>query len=144
MNDPSEPQTFQQAWWHPDLEAREKWHDGIKLESTKMISMGVWRKVGSTSIASGRRLAGCHWVLKIKRNRVYQARFVAIGFSQIPSLDFTDIFSPVVNYVTFRVVLSQMLIKKRDAKIVDIDNAFLNEELEHEIYITTPEEYARL
>ena len=25
MSDPTEPQTFQQAWWHPDLTAREKW-----------------------------------------------------------------------------------------------------------------------
>ena len=24
MSDPSEPQTFQQAWWHPDLEARQE------------------------------------------------------------------------------------------------------------------------
>ena len=44
-SDPSKPQTFQQAWWHPDLKAREKWHDGIKLEFNKMISMGVWRIV---------------------------------------------------------------------------------------------------
>ena len=35
MNDPIEPQTFQQAWWHPDLEAREKWHDGIRLKFNK-------------------------------------------------------------------------------------------------------------
>ena len=56
MSDPSEPQTFQQAWWNPDLEPREKWCDGIRLEFNKMISMGVWRKVGSTSIPSGRRL----------------------------------------------------------------------------------------
>ena len=55
MSDPSEPQTFQQAWWHPDLEAREKWCDGIRLEFNKMTSMGVWRKVGSTSIPNGRR-----------------------------------------------------------------------------------------
>ena len=25
MSDPTEPQTFQQASWHPDLTAREKW-----------------------------------------------------------------------------------------------------------------------
>ena len=35
-----------------------------------------------------------------------------------------------------------MLIKKWAAKIVDIDNAFLNGELEHEIYMTIPEGYA--
>ena len=46
-----------------------------------------------------------------------------------------------MNDVTFRVVLTQVLIKKWDAKIVDIYNAFLNGELEHEIYMTIPEEY---
>ena len=35
-----------------------------------------------------------------------------------------------------------MLIEKWDAKIVDIDNAFLNGEVEHEIYMTIPEGYA--
>ena len=67
---------------------------------------------------------------------------VAIGFSQIPGLDFTDNFSPVVNVVTLRVVLTQMIIEKWDAKIVDIDSAFLNGDLEHEIYMTIPEGYA--
>ena len=35
-----------------------------------------------------------------------------------------------------------MIIKKWDIKVVDIDNAFLNGELEHEIYMTIPEGYA--
>ena len=106
MSDPSEPQTFQQAWWHPDLEARENWHDGIRLEFNKIILMRVWRKVGSTSIPSGQRLVGCHWVFKIKHIGVYQARLVAKGFSQIAGLDFTDNFSPVGYDVTFRVMLT--------------------------------------
>ena len=71
MSDPTEPQTFQQAWWHQDLTAREKWREGIKLEFKKMISMHVWRKVESTSIPQGRRLVGCYWVFKIKHNGVY-------------------------------------------------------------------------
>ena len=25
MSDPDEPQSFQEAWWDPDLIAREKW-----------------------------------------------------------------------------------------------------------------------
>ena len=53
-----------------------------------------------------------------------------------------DNFSPVVNNVTYRVVITWMIIKKWDAKIVDIDNAFLNGELEREIYMSTPEGYA--
>ena len=144
MSNPSEPQTFQQAWWHPDLKAREKWHDGIKLEFNKMISMGVWRKVRSTSIPSGRRLVGYCWVFNIKRNRVYHNRLVVKGLSQIPGVDFTDNFSPVVNDVTFRVVLTQMLVEKWDAKIVDIDNAFLNGELEHGVEPFEQKEALRL
>ena len=106
MSDPMEPQLFQQAWWHPDLTAREKWREGIKLEFKKMISIHEWRKVGSTSIPKGRRLVGCHWVFKIKCNGVYQARLVAKGFSQIPGLAFTDNFSPVVNDITFQIVIT--------------------------------------
>ena len=47
-----------------------------------------------------------------------------------------------MNNVTFKVVLTQLLIKKWDAKLVGIDNAFLNGELEHEIYMNIPEGYA--
>ena len=43
-SDPTEPQTFQQAWWHPDLITREKWQEGIRLEFNKVISVYVWRK----------------------------------------------------------------------------------------------------
>ena len=34
-----------------------------------------------------------------------------------------------------------MIIEKWDEKIVDIDNAFLNGELEHELYMVIPEGY---
>ena len=48
----------------------------------------------------------------------------------------------MVNDVTFRVGIAQMIIEKWYAKIVDIDNAFLNGELRHEIYLAIPEGYA--
>ena len=64
---------------------------------------------------------------------VYHARLVAKGFSHIPGVDFTDNFSPVVNDVPFRVVVARMLIENLKGKVVDIDNAFLNGDLEHEI-----------
>ena len=57
-------------------------------------------------------------------------------------VDFTDNFSPLVNDVSFRVLLTSILIKKWDAKIVDIANAFFNGEVEHEIYMTIPDGYA--
>ena len=85
--------------------------------------------------------AWCRWVFKVKRNGVYHARLVAKGFSQISDVDFTDNYSPVVNDVTFRVVVARMIIEKLKGKVVDIDNAFLNRDLEHEIYMKIPEGY---
>ena len=36
MSDPDEPQSFQEAWWDPDLISREKWREAICLEFKKM------------------------------------------------------------------------------------------------------------
>ena len=97
MSDPDEPQSFQEAWWDPDLISREKWREAICLEFKKMLDMGVWRHVTRNDHPNDCRLVGCRWVFKVKRNGVYHARLVAKGFSQIPGVDFTDNYSPVVN-----------------------------------------------
>ena len=52
-----------------------------------------------------------------------------------------DNYSPVVNDVTFRVVVARMLIENLKGKVVDIDNAFLNGDLELEIYMKIPDRY---
>ena len=103
--------------------------------------MGVWRHVSKKDHPQDCRLVGCRWVFKVKRNGVYHARLVARGFSQIPCVDFTDNYSQVVNRVTFRVVVARLLIENLKGKEVDIDNAFLNGDLEHEIYMKIPEGY---
>ena len=72
---------------------------------------------------------------------MYCTRVVAKGFSQIPGMDFTDNYSPVVNDVTFRVAVARMLIENLRGELVDINNAFLNGDLEHEIYMKIPEGY---
>ena len=84
MCDPNEPQTFQQAWWNSDKNAREKWHEGIVLQFNKLIKMGVWREVNKEERNANKRLVGSKQVFKIKRNGIYRARLVAKGFSQIP------------------------------------------------------------
>ena len=47
----------------------------------------------------------------------------------------------MVNDVIFRVVVATILIDNLKGKVVDIDNAFLNGDLEHEIYMKIPEGY---
>ena len=103
--------------------------------------MGVWRHVKRNDRRNDHRLVGCRWVIKEKRNGVYYAILVAKGFSQIPGVDFTDNYSTVENDVTFRVVVARMIIENMKGKVVDIDNAFHNGHLEHEIYMKIPEGY---
>ena len=45
MCDPNEPQTFQQAWWKADKNARAKWREAIRLEFNKMIKIVMWGEV---------------------------------------------------------------------------------------------------
>ena len=116
MSDPDEPQSFQEAWWDHDLISREKWRETIHLEFKKMLDMGVWRHVKRNDRPNGHRLVGCRCVFKVKRNGVYHARLVAKGFSQIPGVDFTDNYSPVVNDVTFRAVVARMIIENMKVK----------------------------
>ena len=106
-----------------------------------MLDMGVWRHVNRKYCPQDQRLVGCRWVFKVKHNGVYHARLVAKGFSQNPGVDFTDNYSPVVNRVMFRVVVARMLIENLKGKVVDIVKAFLNGDLEHEIYMKIPEGY---
>ena len=58
---------------------------------------------------------------------------VALGYSQVPGVDFTDNFAPVVNDVAFRVTLTRMMIEDMDCMLMDVETAFLYGEIEEEI-----------
>ncbi len=74
----------------------------------------------------------------MKRNGVFRARLVACGYSQIPGVDFSKNYSPVVNDITFRLLLLLIIKMGLSAKIVDVETAFLYGELEEEIYMDCP------
>ena len=80
MSDPDEPQSFQEAWWDPDLISAAKWREDICLEFKKKLDKGVWRHVKRNDCPNDHRLVGCRWVFKVRRNSVHHARLVANGF----------------------------------------------------------------
>ena len=71
----------------------------------------VWKNICKTEVPNARRLIGCKWVFKIKSDGTYRARLVALGYSQVPGVDFTDNFTPMVNDVTLRVALARMMME---------------------------------
>jgi hypothetical protein len=64
---------------------------------------------------------------------------VACGYSQIPGVNFNESFSPVVNDVSFRIMLIAKLIWDLQASFVDVETAFLQGDLQEEIYMSIPE-----
>ena len=135
---PSEPKTFQEAWHSPVKEERENWQKAIRKEIRSMINRGVWRKVDKKNIPSNRRLIGNKWVFKIKRDGTYRARLVALGYSQIPGVDYTDNFAPVAHDVSFRIALARMMVEKLDSLVMDVETAFLYGDIEEEIFMKSP------
>ena len=97
-----------------------------------MINRGVWRKIDKMKIPENRRLIGNKWVFKIKRDGTYRARLVALGYSQIPGVDFTDNFAPVAHDVSFRIALARMMVEKLDSLVMDVETAFLYGDIEGE------------
>jgi hypothetical protein len=64
---------------------------------------------------------------------------VACGYSQVPGIDFNESFAPVINDVSFRIMLIAKLFWNLEASIVDVKTAFLHGELQEEIYMNIPE-----
>ena len=65
----------------------------------------------------------------------YKARFVVKGFNQKKSIDFEEIFSPVVKMSSTRVSISLATRLNLEVEQLDVKTAFLQGDLEEEIYM---------
>ena len=83
----------------------------------------------------GRELIGNKWVFKVKRDGRYRSRLVALGYTQIPGVDFTDNFSSVVHDVTLRIALVMWIAMELDVDQMDVETAFLEGVLDKEEYM---------
>ena len=133
------PNKFNEAWNHPSPFQRKRWREGILKELRKMIEHKVWVKVKRSSIPRDRRLVKCKWVFEIKRNGIFRCRLVACGYSQVGGVDFDQIYNSVVNDVTFRIMLTAKLVWGLQSGLFDVETAFLNADMDKELYMAIPE-----
>ena len=104
-----------------------------------MIRQSIWRQAKRNQILSDRCLIGNKWVFKKKKDGVYRARLVGLGYSQVPGINHKDNFSPVINKVTFRCVMVLTLQNNWVGQIVDVVTVFLYGDLDKLIFVTIPE-----
>jgi hypothetical protein len=72
----------------------------------------------------------------------YKVRLVAKGYSHVERIDFGEIFSPVAKLTSIRFLLYVVVAFDFEVEQMDVNNAFLHEDLEEEIYMKQPEGFA--
>ncbi|KAG8479467.1 hypothetical protein CXB51_029912 [Gossypium anomalum] len=100
-------------------------------------------------LPAGRQTVGCKWIFKVKRNSDgsvarYKDRLVVKGYLQEARVDFQETFSPVVKPTTIRLVLAFAVSLGWSLRQVDINNAFLNGDLQEDIYMVQPPGFEQL
>ena len=89
------------------------------------------------------RIVTCKWVIQIKyhpQGQVvrFKARLVARGFTQVPRIDFTGTFSSTLRITSIRLLVAITVAQKLELHHLDVQTAFLNGDLEEEVYMAQP------
>lgn len=84
---------------------------------------------------------GSKWIFKVKYKsngtiERHKSRLVAQGFTQTPGLDYFDTFSPVINPVTMRIILTIVASLNWPVHQLDFNNAFLDGTLQEDVYMS--------
>ena len=83
------------------------------------------------------------WVFRVKYkpdgsiNR-FKARLIAKGFQQTQGLDYFETFSPIIKQPTVRVVITLAVTDGWDVQQIDVNNAFLNGDLQETVFMHQP------
>ena len=136
-----EPKTLAEALQRQD---GKLWKEAVDSELNSLLKNHVWEL---TKLPKGRKAIGCKWVFKRKINpdgtiHKYKARLVAQGFSQIYGEDYDEVFAPVARFESIRAVVSEAVKEKMHIHQMDVTAAFLNGDLQEEIFMRQPEGYA--
>ncbi|KAG8482633.1 hypothetical protein CXB51_024176 [Gossypium anomalum] len=105
INENQEPSNYSEVVSYEDS---EKWMFAMQEE---MKSLHKNRTCDLVKLPKGKKVVRCKWVFKKKEKTPgveeprYNVRLVAKGYSQIPRVDFTDVFFPIVKHSSIRALL---------------------------------------
>jgi len=96
-----------------------------------------------TTLPPGRKAIASKWVFKQKMDTDgniirYKACLVAKGFSQVPSIDHDLTHAPTLRLESFRLFLALAASLDLELHGMDVVGAYLNDDLDREIYMTHP------
>jgi hypothetical protein len=129
------PKTIAEAFASPDA---DDWKEAVRSEMDSILSNDTWELVDRPYACE---LVGRKWVFKKKLGSdgtidKYKARLVAKGYTLKECEDFFDTYSHVARLTTICVLLSLAALHDLLVHQMDVKTAFLNRELDEEIYMT--------
>ena len=127
-----DPAMYAEAMSSPEA---EDWKEACQYEIDALTKNETWDLV---DLPPGRKAVKSKWVFKLKSDGRFRARLVAKGFTQIPGLDFDETFSPVARFESLRLLLALATLEDWHIHQMDVKSAFLNGELEEEIFMEQP------
>lgn len=136
----TEPIAAKEIQGRPD---KKHWIAAMDEEIKSHQTNGTWTLV---KLPAGKNTIKAKWVFKEKRDAQgnivrYKARLVAKGYSQRYGIDYMETFSPVVRYTSIRVLIAIAVEKEMKIHQMDAVTAFLQGDLDEEIYMAQPEMY---
>jgi hypothetical protein len=132
------PRTYKEAM---SSELKDKWKAAIMEELTSVIGNNTWKVVKRVL---GVKLLPYRWIFAIKRGKTglverYKARLVIGGHKQEAGIDYNQVFAAVARYQTIRMLLAVATVLDYEVKQIDYTTAFLNGDLEEDVYMKTPD-----
>ena len=137
-NEYQEPTTYKEVLISPD---KDKWMEAMEVEMSSLKSNNVYDLV---QLPEDRKVVGSKWVYKRKTKADgsidrYKARLVAQGFSQRLGQDYEETFSPVIRFESIRSIIATAVNQNMMIHQMDVTSAFLNGDLEEDVYMSQPE-----
>ncbi|XP_061348292.1 uncharacterized protein LOC133293706 [Gastrolobium bilobum] len=116
------------------------WKEAMNVEMKALQKNSTWDLV---PLPTGKKPIGCKWVFTVKLKADgsldrYKARLVAKGYAQKYGVDYQDTFAPVAKLNTICIMISITANRDWPLKQFDVKNAFLNGDLEEEVYMEIP------
>ncbi|MCO5604044.1 hypothetical protein L7F22_058201 [Adiantum nelumboides] len=126
-----------------DAIGNENWESAINEEIVALDVNKTWELV---PLSEGKKDIGCKWLYKVKQKddgtiERYKTRLVAKGYAQTYGIDYEETLALVAKMATVRTIIAVAADEGWFTHQMDVKNAFLQGELQEEVYVEQPPGY---
>ena len=114
----------------------DKWRAAEKAEYESLMANKTWILVPRPK---DRKVLHCMWVYDEKHDGTAKGRLVIKGYEQVWGLDYHETYSPVARFESIRFLFAHAALEDWEIEAMDVKTAFLNGDLDEEIYMEQPE-----